>query len=96
VRTNFGGVRAQGLVGFEVLVALDGKAERTSKVTKFVHADESELLGPSWPSPYGPACGGSKRLCRLGRGQPSPKSQKPKAMSPELGEEPGALRVGRE
>jgi len=40
VHTRLIGVRAQGLVGFEVLVALDEKPERTAEL---VHADETEF-----------------------------------------------------
>jgi hypothetical protein len=43
VRSRFVGVGAQGLVGFEVHVAFDGKAERAAKITDLVHAHESQF-----------------------------------------------------
>lgn len=36
--TRVDGVRTQGLVGFEVHVSFDGKAERAAKVAELVHA----------------------------------------------------------
>jgi len=44
---RFAGVGGEGLIGVEVLVALDRKAERPAKIAQLVHAHESELLGPS-------------------------------------------------
>ena len=41
--TRLGGVGAQGLVGFEVHVAFDGKAERAAEIADLVHADEANL-----------------------------------------------------
>jgi hypothetical protein len=43
VRTRFAGVGAQGLVGFEVHVAFDGKPERAAEVAELVHTDETDL-----------------------------------------------------
>jgi hypothetical protein len=33
-----------------VQVALDGKAEWAAQFANLAHADEAELLGPSWPA----------------------------------------------
>ena len=46
VRARFVGVGAEGLVGFEVFVALDGKTERTAQIVQFVHADKAHLWHP--------------------------------------------------
>jgi hypothetical protein len=63
VFARFGRVRGQPFVGIEMQVALDGKAEWPAQFANLAHADEAELLGPHpGPSPYGPACVGSKRL----------------------------------
>lgn len=43
VRTRFVGVGAQGLVGFEVLVAFDREAQGTAQVANFVHAHVAKL-----------------------------------------------------
>jgi hypothetical protein len=74
LRTRFAGVGAQGLVGFEVHVALDGKAERTAKVTKFVHADVAQFR----------------------RSHVEIAEAESDIVQPKLGQEPGALDIGRE
>lgn len=43
VLARFVGVGGEGLVGVEVLVALDGEAERPAEGAKFGHADESQF-----------------------------------------------------
>jgi hypothetical protein len=68
------GVGAQGLVGIEVQVALDGKAEWTAQFANLAHADESEF----WAS-----------HAEIGEAEGD-------VVESEFGEEPGALRVGRE
>jgi hypothetical protein len=47
LRTRFVRVGAQGLVGFEMHVAFDGKPEWAAKIADLVHTDETDLLGPS-------------------------------------------------
>jgi len=46
VRTRFIGVGGDGFVGFEVQVALDGKAEFAAHGAKLDEAHVAELLGP--------------------------------------------------
>ena len=43
MRTRLGGVGADRLVGLEVQVAFDGKAERTTEISEFVHADVTKF-----------------------------------------------------
>ena len=60
---RFVAVGGDGLVGDEVPIVLDGKAELAADRDEFRKRDIAELLGPHpGPSPSGPACVGSKRL----------------------------------
>jgi len=43
VFARFGGVRGQRFVGVEVLVALDGKAERAAQFANLAHAHEAKF-----------------------------------------------------
>ena len=43
VRARLVGVSRDRFVGFEVQIALDGKAERAAQLTEFAHADVAEF-----------------------------------------------------